>query len=314
MGAALSRASDDPMACEPCEPSGDSSDRDEAPREQVGSKRHACDAVPDGDDAQTIAVRKLQRLLDALRPTRADCEWTAAEQLHLVLFAWLKDKYPLDGVIAEQKIGKAQKRVNKLLELEVVRDLLDELKVSSDSEVTRNLMDLAPKLRTPEGRGEVVSSFEAKMEEDRSTVMEDEETMSEDGHLALPCGTAVVLHSLHDAEFNQLPGCIREYDPARARYKVAVKGPPSRAPATDGESTHVYARRENMVVVEAATEEAWLSASVAHAYSAQVKELERIHGEARVRELRSASRPLATAGDASGTSAGDASGEGRYTP
>ena len=56
--------------------------------------------------------------------------------------------------------------------------------------------------------------------------------------LALPCGTSVVLHSLQDAEYNQLPGCVREYDPARARYKVAIERHPSRAPSTDDERTY----------------------------------------------------------------------------
>jgi len=171
---------------------------------QGRSATHATRGTPEGDGVQTIAVRKLQRLLDALRPTRADCKWTAAEQLHLVLFAWLKDKYPLHGVIAEQKIGKAQERVHKLLKLEVVRDLLDELKVSSDSEVTRNLMDLAPKLRTPEGRGAVVREAGAgRARRQDGSISVSHRAQGESAHLAVHSTVAARLgrqheHPVHD--------------------------------------------------------------------------------------------------------------------
>ena len=94
--------------------------------------------------------------------------------------------------VEDKKIGKAQIRVMNLLKMEETVRLIDELKDSSDSEVTCNLRALAPLLRTPAGRGELISSFGAKMEEDRSSaVEEDEEDMSEDDSLALPCGTPV---------------------------------------------------------------------------------------------------------------------------
>ena len=90
-------------ACGGCAPCDEPSPPPDAEMDSPCKKR----PLEDDDDrpgAHSRAVEKLKELLEELRPSRKQDEWSSADLLHVVLHGWLGKKvYPLDGKMSESK-------------------------------------------------------------------------------------------------------------------------------------------------------------------------------------------------------------------
>ena len=204
--------------------------------------------------AHSRAVEKLKELLDELRPSRKQDEWSSADLLHIVLHGWLGKKvYPLDGLMSKAKVDRAARKYNNLTEKHPkVKALVKELKEASDSDEARAFNDAARLLVTRDGRGELIARYGACMETHKEDEHEDGGDMQSEP--PVPRWTAVVLFALeHDVHANQTPGVITDYDATRERYCVAVRSSvrPAAAAAAGGESGSVLlnVRREHFVLV-----------------------------------------------------------------
>ena len=281
-------------ACGGCAPCDEPSPPPDAEMDSPCKKR----PLEDDDDrpgAHSRAVEKLKELLEELRPSRKQDEWSSADLLHVVLHGWLGKKvYPLDGKMSQSKTDRAAKRYDNLTQKHPrVKALVKELKEPSDNDEARAFADAARLLATADGRGELIARYGATME----TPEEDEcegggEMQSEP---PVPRGTAVVLFALeHDVHANQTPGVIMDYDAARERYRVAVRSSVRPAAATERGSVLINVRRENFVLVAPASMEEWLLASLEMVHDAQAKELGRLHGRELVRRLQAVLSTLPT--------------------
>ena len=94
-------------ACGGCAPCDEPSPPPDAEMDSPCKKR----PLEDDDDrpgAHSRAVEKLKELLEELRPSRKQDEWSSADLLHVVLHGWLGKKvYPLDGKMSQSKTERA---------------------------------------------------------------------------------------------------------------------------------------------------------------------------------------------------------------
>ena len=85
------------------------------------AKTHGKRAVQEVEaSAHQTAIGKLQVLLKCcwrrcgVRPRRSTDTWSVGEKLHLVLHQWLRDEYPLRGVLTTEKAAKASEKWKSL--------------------------------------------------------------------------------------------------------------------------------------------------------------------------------------------------------